>query len=152
MKNVLGKCVKCNIKCFLCLLTCKNDYDESTKYVRILCQCSWYIQGHVLSAELPYGVPYQLIKGGAPCTSHAGGTWDEEKNILEDKFPPTHDLKLGKTETIKQWCFMLTNDVGKNEIPSSDEGPQLPYSHIGVQISRACFGNTGSKLSVAKPG
>lgn len=47
---------------------------------------------------------------------------------------------------------MLTNDVGENEIPSSDEGPQLPYSHIGVQISRACFGNTGSELSVAKPG
>lgn len=47
---------------------------------------------------------------------------------------------------------MFTNDVGEDEVPSSDEGPQLPYSHIGVKVSRARLGDAGSKLSIAKTG
>lgn len=50
------------------------------------------------------------------------------------------------------FCFQaeLTNDIGEDEVPASDEGPQLAHCHVGVEVSRTCFGNTGSKFSVAQ--
>lgn len=46
---------------------------------------------------------------------------------------------------------MFTDDVGKDEVPTSDEGPDFPHGHIGVKIRRARLGNTGSKLCIAEP-
>lgn len=43
-----------------------------------------------------------------------------------------------------------TNDIGEDEVPASDEGPQFAHCHIGVEVSRARFGNTGSKFSIAQ--
>lgn len=44
----------------------------------------------------------------------------------------------------------LTNDIGEDEVPASDEGPQFAHGHVGVEVGRTRFGNTGSKFSVAQ--
>jgi len=45
---------------------------------------------------------------------------------------------------------LFTNDIGEDEVPSSDEGPEFPHSHIGVEVRGARLGNTGSELGVAQ--
>lgn len=31
--------------------------------------------------------------------------------------------------------MIFTNDIGENEVPSSDKGPELSHSHIRVKVS-----------------
>lgn len=48
--------------------------------------------------------------------------------------------------------MILAYDIGEQQIPASDKSQQLTNSHIAVKVSRARFGNPGSKLRVAKSG
>lgn len=52
------------------LLTCQSEYDEDSKYVRILCQDTWGVHGHVSSAEVLNVLSNQLIKGRTPRSGH----------------------------------------------------------------------------------
>lgn len=47
---------------------------------------------------------------------------------------------------------MLAYDIGEKQIPAGNESQELSNSHIAVQVSRACFGNAGSKLCIAQAG
>lgn len=126
------------------VLTCQSDYDENSKHVRVLRQYTGRFHGHVLSAEQLNAFPYQLVEGSTPCTGHARGTCDGEKPV--DLVRSSQAFFLFSHSG---WVS-FTNDVGKDEVPSGDEGPEFSYSHIGVKISRACLGNPGSKLSIAQ--
>lgn len=117
--------------------TCEGDYDENSEHVRVLCQYTRCIHRHVLPAEVLYLLSYQLIKGGAPRSGHTGGPWDDERSELDPE------------KEMPYW-LMLTYDIGKDEIPPSDKGPQLPHGYIGIKISWACFRNTSSELSIAQ--
>lgn len=44
----------------------------------------------------------------------------------------------------------ITDNVGENEVPAGEEGPDFPHSYVGVEISRARLWNTRSELSVAQ--
>ena len=45
----------------------------------------------------------------------------------------------------------LTDDVGQDEVPAGDEGPDLPDRHVAVEVRRARLGDARSELGVAEP-
>lgn len=49
-----------------------------------------------------------------------------------------------------RFCF-LAYDVGQQQVPSCNEGPDFTHSHIAVQIGGASFGHTGAELGVTQP-
>lgn len=63
----------------------------------------------------------------------------------------SHSEYLRKYTRPQNWP-QLTNHVGQNEVPPGDEGPDLPHSHVAVQVSRAGLGNARPKLGVAQAG
>ena len=55
-------------------------------------------------------------------------------NQIKDKKSPLI-RKRQKGDNIEGNAVLFTDDIGEDEVPSSDERPELPYCHIGVQIS-----------------
>lgn len=51
-----------------------------------------------------------------------------------------------------QLCYLLTYDIGEDEVPAGDEGPDFSDSHVAVKVRRACFGDTGAKFGIAQAG
>lgn len=51
--------------------TGQGDDNDHGEHVRVLGEHARGFHGHVLSAEMLDALPYQLVKGGAPCTRYA---------------------------------------------------------------------------------
>lgn len=74
-----------------------------------------------------------------------------KKNILSSKWTFIK-LFLLKKKILSVKNVILAYDIGEQQIPAGDKSQQLTNSHVAVKVSRARFGNPGSKLRVAKSG
>lgn len=89
--------------------TCQGEYNENSEHVRVLCQYTRGFHGHVLSAEMLYVLPYQLIEGSAPRTGHTGRTWDGERPdevdlVVSIKLLGQRKRHYTIVEHAYQWC------------------------------------------------
>ena len=74
------------------LLTCQCEYDEDSKYVRVLGQDTRSVHAHVSPAELLNVPSDQLIEGRAPRSGHTWSSCAEESITvkLNDMWRTTH--------------------------------------------------------------
>lgn len=124
-------------------LTCQNDYDYDSKYVWIFCQDSRGVHGHVLSANQLNLPSNKLIKGCAPCPGHA-------RSSCANSIRYVNLTRIKSSRELPLYLKRLTNDISENEVPASDKCPYFSNRNIAVEVSRASFGNTRSKLGVAQ--
>lgn len=87
--------------------------------------------------------PYQLVEGGAPRTRHAWRTWGAKRWHLLMSL-------LFQSEQLMEKNLLFTDNVWENEVPAGEEGPDFPYSYVGVEISRTRLGDARAELRVAQ--
>lgn len=76
---------------------------------------------------------------------------EDHKTLISPRSPMSmfSNLNLGQC-SLKGSVTQLTNDIRKDEVPASNEGPDFSDGHVAVQVSRARLRHPSTELCIAK--